>query len=776
MSTFFARLRLSRLTARTALGPATGRGRIAAARARARDQGGFLLIEVLISSMIVALMAVATVTGFTALNKEGAEERHRDEAAVLAAQSQEDMRSDPVSTLLAFKEEGGNSYTATVSGTTYTILQKASFGNGSEATGCSATESTKGQGTYVRISSTVTWTHMVVKPVSEAGIITPPTGSALDVEASNGEVPTQGVPVVVKYVASGTTTSSSLEGTTSSQGCVLFAGIPATEATVEVKEAAGIVNRHGTQSWPTEAVTLAPNVLTRHQLKLAHGGSVIAEFTYNNTTHDKHSNNADTGTYEEAVTGDTFVVFNSQMESPPNFEEGSTTDPEPFTGALFEILPAKNDTGFQQTAPSPTEIVRYPEGDLFPFPSPKDWTAWAGDCLENNPENYNGGAVKPEAAPVPPGTSVKIKVPMTYVMLNVYTKSEAEIKAMSKKGEALWPALETAESKPVTITDKKCEGVKPANETVIDAAHVQETTSGSEWGGHLSAPFQPFGEYELCLVSGGKTYRPKAYTNTSPKETKTLNIYLNEFSHAEVKTKREEKEKETQAARVTKENETKATREASESATKSKREASETETKLKRESSEKETKTKREVTEAATGKEREKEETAEKETKAKEEATKAERLASEKREKEAWESEVSKNGKSRTTKEREDKEKEEKQATKRKPLEETEKKAAEKRESEEKATKKKREEEAAAKKAAETKEAETRKAAETKEAETAATEKAKEEKIKAEAVASEEKTKSEAVKVEEKATAEAVAAEEKTLGEREVSVETGTTC
>ena len=615
MSTFFARPRLSRLTARTALKPAIGRGRLPVtrtrARGRARDQDGFLLIEVLISSMIVALMAVATVTGFTALNKESAEERHRDEAAVLAAQSQEDMRSDPVTTLLAFKEEGGNTYTAAVAGTTYTILQKASFGNGSEATGCSATESTKGQGAYVRISSTVTWTRMVVKPVSEASIITPPTGSALDVEASNGETPTQGVPVVVKYVPAGTTTSASLEGTTSSQGCVLFAGIPATEATVEVKEAAGIVNRYGTQSWPTEAVTLAPNVLTRHQLKLAHGGSVTAEFTYNNTTHDKHLNNADTGTYEETVTGDSFVVHNTEMNQSPDFEEGSTTDPETFTGALFEISPAKNNTGYQQTAPSPTEIVRFPQGDLFPFPSPKDWTAWAGDCLENNPEKYDSGAVKPEAEPVPPGSSVTIKVPMTYVMLNVYTKSEAEIKEMSKKGEPLWPALETAESKPVTIFDKKCEGATPNNETTVDVAHVQETTKESEWGGHLSAPFQPFGEFELCLVSNGKTYRPKKYINENPKETQTVDVYLNEFSHAELKAKREEKEKEA---------------------------------------------------------------------KAKEEAT---RLAKEKTEKEAWESEVSKNGKSKTTKESEDKAKESSQATKRKAAEAAEKTAAENRKTEE---------------------------------------------------------------------------------------------
>jgi len=737
-----------------------------------------MLVEVLISAMIVALMAAATVTGFTALNKQGVEERHRNEAAVLAAQSQESMRSDPVSTLLSFKEEGGNSYTAAVAGTTYTIVQTASFGNGSEATGCSATESSKGQGTYVRITSTVSWTHMVVKPVSEASIITPPTGSAIDIEASNGQTPTSGVPVVIKYVPSGSSTSSSLEGTTSSSGCVLFAGIPATEATVEVREAAGIVNRRGTQSWPNETVTLAPNVLTRHQLKLAHAGRVNAEFTYRGLSKDSHNNNAGTETYEESVTGDTFVVSNAEMEQLPNWEEGSTTAPEPFTGALFEIVPAKLDIGYQPTAPSPTEVTRYPQGDLFPFPSPKNWTAWAGDCLENKPELYDA-SVTAEAKTVPPGGPVTIKVPTTYVMLNVYSKSEAEVNAMSTKGEPTWTALETATADKVTITNKKCESITaPDNETAVSLKHVQETTTGGEWGGHLTAPFQPFGEYELCLAGNGKLYRPKKqpYINTNPEKPVTLNIYLNELSHSEIKTTRETKEKQTQTERITKETEIRTAREASELATKTKRVASEAETRSKREATEKETKVARESSEAVTRKEREKAEATEKETKTKEEATKAERLANEKKEKEAWESEVSKNGKPKTTKEKEDKEKEEKQATKRKASEATEKTAAEKRESEEKATSKKKTEEESAKKAAETKELEGKTKAEAKETETRKAEETTETTTKTTAEAKETTTRKAAETEEAKTTSEAVKTEEKLLSEKEDVVESGASC
>jgi type II secretory pathway pseudopilin PulG len=771
MRTFFARPRGPRSTDQTVSKPAAGRRRLVITRVSPRGQHGFLLIEVMMSALIVGLMVVATFTGFEGLTHKSAEQRAVDEAAVLAAQSQQQLRSDPASVLLAFKE-GKNTYTATAAGTTFTIVQKASFGNGSAQTGCAATETTKGQGTYILISSTVSWHRMVVKPVEESSLITPPIGSALDVEASNGETPTSGVPVVIKYVPAGSTSTSSLEGTTGPNGCVLFAGIPSTEAKVEVRETSGIVNRHGTQSWPTEAVTLAPNVLTHHALKLAHAGSVTAEFTYENATKDTHKNNAGTGNVEETVTGDTFVVYNSEMEQPPNFEEGSTTNPEPFTGTLFEIIPGEPGA-YKQTASSPTEPIKYPQGNLFPFPSPKNWTAWAGDCIENKPETFDA-AVKAEAKTVPPGAPATIKVPTTYVMLYVYSKSQAEIKAMAKKGEATWPSLETAQAKLVTITDKKCSGISPDNETPVKDEHTQYTTTGGEWGGHLSAPFQPFGEYELCLAGeNNRVYKPKeAYVNKKPGEPVTLNIYLNELSQSEKQAIRKEKENEVHNARLAKEAETKTAREASEAVTRTKREAGETETKTNRVASEAATKEKRLATEAATAKEREKQEATEKETKTKEEATKKERETKETSERNKWKEEET--AKKITKKERETKEAT--QTTNRKAAEATEKTSREKRESEEKATANKKKEEEAAKKKAEEKELEEKAKAEAKEAETRKAAETKETETKNAAVAKEIETAKAELKKEEEATAEAVKKETTELAEKEDVVETKPGC
>jgi DNA segregation ATPase FtsK/SpoIIIE-like protein len=758
MRTFFARPWLpGRSTVRRGRHPATGRGRLPITRLQPRAQDGFLLLEVLVSSLMVGLIVVATLTGFDALTRSSAEQRRHDEAALLAAQSQQQMRSDPASALLAFKN-GENSYTQTVAGTTYTILQKATFGNGSSQTGCSATETTKGQGTYILISTTVSWPHMVGKTVTESSLITPPTGSALDVEVSNGEIPTSGVSVLVKYIPAGSTSTDTLEGTTGAAGCVLFAGIPSTAATVEVKETDGIVNKYGTLSWPSQNFTLAPNVLVHDEVKLAPGGAITAEFAYEGATTYTHSNDAGTGTVVEAVTGDTFVAYNVEMAKEPFFEKGNTAKPTPFTGSLFEVLPGAPGS-YAATATSPTELVKYPRGNLFPFPKPKDWTAYAGDCTANKPEEFDSAITSPTVA-LAPSEDADLKVPTTYVALDVYSESQAEVKAKIAKGEATWPALETTDGWLVTVTNKKCSAVtSPNNETAINPKSTQYTTIGSAWGGHLSAPFQPFGEYELCLATGtgvsGKSFKfHEPYVNKNPSKPVALNIYLNELTQAE-----------KEAARATKEAETKKAREATEKATREAREATEKATREARVTSEAETKSKREASETPAREKRETEEKAEKATKTKEETTKTERLAKEAAEKTAWESEINKNSKSATEKAKEKKVKEEAQKTKREAAEATEKAAEKKRKEEESATATTKSDEETAKKAAETKEAETKNKEETKEAEKKSKEETKEAPAREAEEAKEATAKTEAVKQE---TTE--------LKEKEDVVETGDTC
>src|ERR1700677_3628759 len=125
------------------------------------SERGDTLIEVVISALLTGLIV----------------------AAVLAAQSQEQLRSDPASSLDVL-ESTPHSYTQTVGGTTYTITQSAKFVNGVEGTvGCSNTKSEEGK--YVAVTSSVDWHALEVAkraPVSQSSVITPPDGSGLEVD------------------------------------------------------------------------------------------------------------------------------------------------------------------------------------------------------------------------------------------------------------------------------------------------------------------------------------------------------------------------------------------------------------------------------------------------------------------------------------------------------------------------------------------------------------------------------------------------------------------
>jgi type II secretory pathway pseudopilin PulG len=601
--------------------------RLAAGVPDASGEDGFLLIEVIISALLVGFIVVGTLTGFGVANRATANERNHNEAAVLAAESQEQLRSESAIGLHELAE-AESSYKRTVGGTIFTITQKASPGNGAGQTGCvSAETGGKGKGVYFLISSTVKWENMVGKPVVESSIVTPPTGSALEVEVGNGQVPTAGVTVSVAYTPTESTGTTTLEGTTGAQGCVLFAGLPTTSALVEVKETKGIVNAHGTLSWPTKTVTLAPNIVTPDPVELAPAGALEALFRFNKSTGTtySHKNNANTKEISELVTGDTFVVSNPKMGVEPFFETGGNSPLAKFgPSGLYEMLLVSPVGKYFKEAFSPKEFTsNYPNGNLFPFPTASEgkWTAYAGDCTANNPKTQG---ITPPSAAVTGGVTSPVEVPMAYDQLEVF------------QGTSATPgSLETTNPALVTITNKGCKGVTPNNGTELDITHTQETTTGTEWGGHLQAPFQPFGEFELCLLAepspttkpGVKhTYKFKeAYVNKSATEKLVSKIYLGESSSQEVEAVRAKSESETEKKRVEKEAAARAPLVTKEEETKSKREATEATTRKTAETKEAETRSKREATEATT---RKTAETKENEAQSKREATEATTRAS----------------------------------------------------------------------------------------------------------------------------------------------------
>jgi hypothetical protein len=607
----------------------------------------------MVSALLLGLIAIATFTGLQAVSASDANQRYHNEAAQLAAQSQEALRTDPIGSLEKLVVES-HVYTTKVDGTTYSITQSAHQINGSGLnTTCAATEQSTTSAPNFRITTSVIWNSVQGgHPVTSSSIVTPPTGSSLEVDVQNAPTPTAGVAgvtVYVTYTALESASTVKLEGTTSNAGCVLFTGIRSTSAEVEIPETAKFVTPSGALKLEPTEVSIAPNVTTHYAVTYNEGGAITAKFTYKGKTEYNG----------KPVTGDTFVMADNEMALAPELEVGSTVFAEPYGTDGEEKYTPKTST-YRSTAGTPKGI-KYSAGDLFPFPS-ASWSAYAGDCAANNPLTVTSKAVTPNQGEVRPGATTTIEVPMSYVNLEVYKGTEKNPSALAS---AVYP---------IKITNLSCSAASPApvlpdNAAAVSYVHIQSTTAG----GVLEGPFQPFGKFELCLqaASTPSTRKDKISYLNSTVAGSSFKIYPEEPTSAETKAAREKEEAPAREKREKEEAAQKKSREA-EVVTNSEREKEEAAekklkeeepgiktkfeaeektakekwkkeeessggknpTKAQRETKEKELKIKNEATQKATKEKRETEEKEDKEQKASEEATKAARVSEETKTKE----------------------------------------------------------------------------------------------------------------------------------------------
>lgn len=469
------------------------------------DEQGFLLVEVMMSALLVALIVVGTFNGFDVAGRVSADQRRHNQAAVLAAQSQEQLRTDPASALETL-ETKPHTYTQTVNGTTYTITETAKYisdkTQSSTCTAASSSEANKLSSNYLQITSAVGWSALGSNrpKVEQSSIITPPTGSALEADVVSGASPAEGVSGVtatVEYTGVESSLPTTVEGTTGTNGCITFGAIPATTATLKIKPPSGYVTPAGAVTIPSETLTLAPNITTHKEFTLNAGGAIEAEFTWKGTP----------------VKGETFVAFNTKMVTAPEFILGDTTFSYE-SGGEEHYTPLAGSPA--TTATTPIHSPGYPAGDLFPWSTAK-YVVYAGDCTANSPTaTSNPEALKPQEATVAPGATSKVTIPLSQVTLNVY------------KGTVGTPETLTTENLPVQLTDSECASATPDNAAKGVYVHEQKLSNG-----HLEYPYQPFGKYSLCVYS---STLKKNYTVTYTNETQagsTRNIYLKSGTEGE---------------------------------------------------------------------------------------------------------------------------------------------------------------------------------------------------------------------------------------------------
>jgi Tfp pilus assembly protein PilV len=465
-------------------------------RRRLANEEGIALIEVMISTLMLGFIVIASFNGFNAASRASSNERINAQAAVLASQSLESLRSDSVTSFDELAPSTGGKahiYTQTVGNETYTITQEATWVNDSNPSAtCSATnkEETNQNGDYVRATTTVSWPQQEAahRPkLTQYSILTPPDGSSLEVDVTNGRIPEQ-------PVSGATVTAGEAKATTGEAGCVVFGHLPDTRINVEAYKL-GDVTPTGAIKKIEPELLITPNLTTKAPAVLNAGSRIKAEFTYEGTS----------------VKSDTFVAYNPKINVSPDFELGSTEFATPTAEGEYEAKTGK----YEKTATTPVNATYYPTGDLFPFESA--WQAYAGDCPANNPDSVDSSQFSESSVTVPtlePGQEVIVKVPTSEVKLQVYTGTSSSQGSLESK------------SLPVTITDSACSSsAKPNNASKYNIEHVQSTTSS----GALEYPYQPFGKsFTLCVYSSAKrqTYSTE-YANEATKGAE-IGIYLKE--------------------------------------------------------------------------------------------------------------------------------------------------------------------------------------------------------------------------------------------------------
>jgi Tfp pilus assembly protein PilV len=343
------------------------------------DQGGTILIEVLVSGILMVIVALGAFTAFDSATRSTAEERHRARANSLAEADLSRMRSMRISDLSNLSQ----TRTVVVDEQRYTISSRAEFQT--DSTGTASCEAGSASADYIKISSNVTWPSIGSRPpVVSATLVAPPNGS---ISANSGalaiaveDAANVGIPGVT-ISGSG---AGSFSGVTGSTGCVIFGNLPAGSYSVSVSGvAAGLVDNDGNPPGPvsTSVVGESTNTLV---LQYDDPGDVPVRFT--TLTYGPGSTVASTK-------ADSVLAFNTGLSLARTF--GTVGTPQ-------------------------TTITAAP---LFPFTS--DYAVYAGICEQNNPNPADDDPPPWPAAIasvlVPPGGSQPAIIQLPALHLTAYT-------------------------------------------------------------------------------------------------------------------------------------------------------------------------------------------------------------------------------------------------------------------------------------------------------------------------------------------------------------------
>jgi Tfp pilus assembly protein PilX len=351
------------------------------------------MIEVIMSALIVALIAVGTLTGFDSASRATGNERAHNQATLLAAQDEDRLRGLNATEL---EQLGVASRSVTENGTTFTIKSSVQFVSAStEELTC---ETSAGGANYLQTTSTVSWPgigkHEAVK---QSSIIDVPTSLMLWVKVLNQN--REGVSGAKVTVMNSKRELTKAEETTPANGCVIFGSLPENKVDVIASDTGYVNENLESVSEPTTApakeVSLSATSLTGPiEFFIAPAGSIVAEFESNGTK----------------VNGDTVFATHSGVT------KGG--------GSAGTYVGSATVSG------------------LFPFATPgstpnNPYQVYAGDCEKNSAELVaTTPKVKNPPAQVEPAGVTRVSVEVPAINVTVYEgTSESNKGALDSKAE-----------------------------------------------------------------------------------------------------------------------------------------------------------------------------------------------------------------------------------------------------------------------------------------------------------------------------------------------------
>ena len=305
------------------------------------DEGGFTMVELVVGIFIFALVIGGVVAGMSSSLNLTRQNKNRSIAANLASQEMDTVRSTKFTDLPL----GSVTATQSVDGVPYTIMRETQWVTPNATSGpCQAPSGSALA--YLSVTVSVTWNNMagVPAPVSHT-VVTPPVATY---DTSRGHVsvmvrdaagaPQEGVPVALSGPGVSATQTTTIDG------CAFFAYEPSGAYTVTLNRAS-YVDDQGVAS-PVQSATVAAGAIVSLQFQ-----------------------------YDGAATLSLALLGNTGSAAPLSVS---------VTLGNTHILPSGKKTFTGSGSPRTISGL---------FPHTDGYQAWAGDCLDADPEGVDGGGL-----------------------------------------------------------------------------------------------------------------------------------------------------------------------------------------------------------------------------------------------------------------------------------------------------------------------------------------------------------------------------------------------